>query len=194
MDSLLLQACCAPCVAYPIETLGREFTVGLLYYNPNIHPKEEYDKRLDELVRHASRLNVPLEVGLYDTERWFEAVRGLESEPEQGKRCSVCFTLRLRATAQWAKAKGFTWFGTGLTSSPYKKADTVNTIGQQIEQETGVRFYAADFKKGGGSERSREISRTYGFYRQNYCGCIFSKQERERKTAWRAATATEPKI
>jgi predicted adenine nucleotide alpha hydrolase (AANH) superfamily ATPase len=182
MPKLLLQACCAPCVAYPIEILSGEHTLGLFYYNPNIQPAEEYQKRLNELKKHADRLGLELIEGNYDIEKWLEAIKGLEDEPERGHRCDKCFELRLRATAIKAKELGFEMFGTGLTTSPYKKADRVNAIGEQIAQETGVKYYEADFKKNDGAHRAVELSKQYKFYRQNYCGCVFSKPASEKKS------------
>lgn len=183
MSKLLLQACCAPCVAYPIELLSGEHSLGLFFYNPNIHPIDEYQKRLNELLKHANRLGLELIEGDYDSDRWFETIKGLEDEPERGRRCDTCFELRLRASALKAKELGFDLFGTGLTTSPYKKADRINTIGRQIAQETGVKYYEADFKKKGGAHRAVELSKQYKFYRQNYCGCVFSKQASEKKSA-----------
>lgn len=174
MSKLLLQACCAPCVAYPIALLSNEFSLGLFFYNPNIHPAEEYQKRFNELKTHTDNLGLELIEGDYDSNEWFEAIKGLENEPERGRRCDKCFELRLRATAQKAKELGFDWFGTGLTTSPYKKAKRINAIGKQIETETGVKYLTADFKKVGGAHRAVELSKQYNFYRQNYCGCVYS--------------------
>jgi hypothetical protein len=175
MARLLLQACCAPCIAYPIELLSGEYTLGLFFYNPNIHPAEEYQKRLSELQTHASRLGLELIEGDYDSQKWLETMRGMENEPERGHRCDKCFTMRLRATAQKAKELGIEIFGTGLTTSPYKSADRINQIGQTIAEEVGVAFYQADFKKKNGVNRANELSKRYKFYRQTYCGCVYSK-------------------
>ncbi len=185
MPRLLLHACCAPCVVYPIERLEPEFELGVFFYNPNIQPAEEYDKRLSELIRFCQKQNMVLIERPYDTAEWFDKIKGLENEPERGRRCDICYEMRLRKTAEYAKKNGFAWFGTGLTSSPYKKADKINELGQQLEKELGVKYYAADFKKKGGALRAVELSKKYGFYRQNYCGCVFSKRERETKDAKR---------
>lgn len=183
MPKLLLQACCAPCVVYPIEMLSSKHSLGLFFYNPNIHPAEEYYKRFKELKTHTDNLGLKLIEGDYDSSVWFEAIKGLENEPERGRRCDKCFELRLRATALKAKELGFEMFGTGLTTSPYKKANRINTIGKQIEAETGVKYFEADFKKNGGAHRAVELSKQYKFYRQNYCGCVYSKLAKEKKPA-----------
>lgn len=182
MSKLLLQACCAPCAVYPIEKLQSEFELGVYFFNPNIQPADEYQKRLAELRKHAARLGLELIEGEYDTAGWFAAIKGLENEPERGWRCDKCFELRLRATAVKAQELGFEWFGTGLTSSPYKNAVKINELGQKLEKELGVKYYVADFKKKSGAHRAVELSKQYGFYRQNYCGCVFSKRERDEKS------------
>lgn len=190
---LLLQACCAPCACYPVELLKGEFDITLFFYNPNIHPEAEYLQRLEE-IKNFCRREWPfsptsnLVIGEYDVKLWFELTKGLENEPERGRRCDVCYEMRLRKTAEYARKNGFDWFGTGLTSSPYKKAEKINEIGKRLEKELGVKYYEADFKKKGGSLRAVELSKKYGFYRQNYCGCIYSKREREEKQQKRSGS------
>ena len=176
---LLLQSCCGPCSSYVLEYLTRYFRVTVLYYNPNIQPRDEYDRRLywqQELIR---RLPTPEPVELlacdYDGQRYIDAVRGLEREPEGGARCTVCFRLRLEETARQARAHGFDFFGTTLTVSPHKDAQRLNAIGVELAQRYGVRWLPSGFKKREGYKRSIELSKQYGLYRQEYCGCLYSK-------------------
>ena len=176
---LLLQSCCGPCSSYVLEYLTRYFRVTVLYYNPNIQPRSEYDRRLywqRELIR---QLPTPEPVELlacdYDGQRYIDAVHGLEREPEGGARCTVCFRLRLEETARQARAHGFDYFGTTLTVSPHKDAQRLNAIGAELAQQYGVRWLPSDFKKREGYKRSIELSKQYGLYRQEYCGCLYSK-------------------
>ena len=162
-----------------LEYLTRYFRVTVLYYNPNIQPRSEYDRRLywqRELIR---QLPTPEPVELlacdYDGQRYIDAVRGLEREPEGGARCTVCFRLRLEETARQARAHGFNYFGTTLAVSPHKDAQRLNAIGAELAQQYGVRWLPSDFKKREGYKRSIELSKQYGLYRQEYCGCLYSK-------------------
>ncbi len=176
---LLLQSCCGPCSSYVLEALTPFFRVTVLYYNPNIQPREEYELRLANQRKIIDALPTPTAVDLlecpYDGERYDQAVRGLESEPEGGQRCTVCFRLRLEETARLAKENGFDWFCTTLTVSPHKDADRLNRIGAELGERYGVPFLPSDFKKREGYKRSIELSKAYGLYRQDYCGCLFSK-------------------
>jgi len=178
---LLLHICCAPDATYGIEKFSKDYDITLYFYNPNIHPEIEYKLRALELKRLARTLKVPLIEGPYEPERWFEAVKGLEDEPEGGKRCEVCFRMRLEDTASLAKEQGFDAISTVLTISPKKDAEKINRIGKEIAEKYGVKWVAEDLKKGGGFQRSLELSAKYGIYRQDYCGCIFSKKEVEAK-------------
>lgn len=176
---LLLQSCCGPCSSYVLEYLTRFFRVTVLYYNPNIQPRAEYDKRLYWQRQVIAQLPTPeavdmLECG-YDGVRYSEAVRGLEREPEGGARCTVCFRLRLEETARLAKAHGYDYFCTTLTVSPHKDAERLNAIGAELAARYGVAWLPSDFKKREGYKRSIELSKQYGLYRQDYCGCLFSK-------------------
>lgn len=177
--TLLLHACCAPCSSYVLEYLSQYFKITLFYYNPNISPEEEYRKRIGEVRRLLAELPVKYPVSLlegkYDPQRFFETAKGRENEPEGGARCALCYELRLREAAREAKERGFDWFTTTLSVSPYKHAQTLNGIGAVLEQEYGVRYLYSDFKKRGGYQRSIELSHIYGLYRQNYCGCVFSR-------------------
>ena len=182
---LLLHACCAPCSSAVLESLSRFFRVGLLYYNPNIAPQAEYDRRARELERLVAQMPLSNPVALlpveYDGEAFTQAVRGLEGEPEGGARCLECFRLRLGKAAAEARRLGYDYFTTTLSISPLKDAAALNRLGEAAGKAAGVAHLPADFKKKGGYQRSIELSREYGLYRQDYCGCVFSKAERERK-------------
>lgn len=177
--TLLLHSCCGPCSSYVLEYLTRYFRVTVLYYNPNIQPREEYDLRLRWQREIIARLPTPEAVSIlacgYDGARYDDAVRGLEHEPEGGARCTVCFRLRLEETARLAAAHGFDWFCTTLSVSPHKDAQRLNAIGAELAGQYGVAWLPADFKKREGYKRSIALSRQYGLYRQDYCGCLFSK-------------------
>ena len=185
--TLFLHACCAPCSSYVLEYLSNYFKITLFYYNPNISPAEEYQKRVAEVCRLIAELPVKNEVtfqeGRYDPESFFALAKGHEQEPEGGERCFACYALRLREAAQLAKAGGFDYFTTTLSISPYKNAQKLNEIGAAAEEEYGVKYLYSDFKKKNGYARSIELSAEYGLYRQDYCGCVFSKAEHERRTA-----------
>lgn len=182
---LLLHACCAPCSSAVLERLTPHFAVTLFYYNPNIAPRAEYDRRLGELRRFVAARGLENEVAFlaspYEGERFFEVARGLEDAPEGGARCEKCFRLRLTQTAQAAKAGGFDFFTTTLTVSPLKNAALLNRLGEEIGEAQGVPFLPSDFKKRDGHLRSLVLSREYNLYRQDYCGCVFSRAERDRK-------------
>lgn len=179
--SLLLHACCAPCSSYCLEYLSDYFNITVLYFNPNISLKEEYEYRLNEEKRLISLMSFknPVNIieGNYEPKTFFDAVRGFESEPEGGKRCERCFKLRLSESARVAKERGFDYFTTTLTISPLKNDDLLNQIGEQIGNEYGVKWLYSDFKKREGYKRSIALSREYDLYRQNYCGCVFSKSQ-----------------
>lgn len=166
--SVLLHCCCAPCASYCIEFLHNDFAVTAFYDNPNITDEAEYAKRYAELERLCAKFGVPVIDAGYDGKRFFNAVEGLEREPERGARCSVCFDMRLRDTA--ARAAEYDYFATTLTLSPLKNADLINRIGAEISDK----YLPTDFKKRGGYKRSVELSAELGLYRQNYCGCVFS--------------------
>ena len=179
---LLLHSCCAPCSSHCLSELSPQIGVTVLYYNPNLDCAGEYEKRKREQLRFLR------ETGLadfldcdYAPEDYLAAVRGLEEEKEGGARCAVCFRLRLDRTAREAKARGFDYFATTLTVSPLKNAKLINTIGFAVAEEVGVKYLPSDFKKRGGYLHSVKLSEEYGLYRQDYCGCAFSKAERERQ-------------
>lgn len=196
---VLLHACCGPCSSYCLEYLTSHYSVTVDYYNPNISPEPEYRKRVAEIKRLISELPVMYPVsfreGVYEPDKYYREVSGLEQEPERGKRCEVCFRMRLREAAEAAKTGGFDYFTTTLSISPLKDAELLNRIGRELSEEYGVAYLYSDFKKKGGYLRSIELSGEYGLYRQNYCGCVFSKreaEEREREKAEeKAETQTE---
>lgn len=183
---LFLHSCCAPCSSYVLEYLRPFFRITVFYYNPNISEEEEYQKRVQEQKRLIREYNkkteegYPIEVieGDYDKALFFQSVKGLERCKEGGERCFACYELRLRETARRARELHMDFFTTTLTISPLKNAAKLNEIGERLEAEYDIPFLPSDFKKKDGYKRSIELSREYGLYRQDYCGCVFSKQER----------------
>lgn len=183
--SLLLHACCAPCSSYCLEYLSRYFYITIYYYNPNISFREEFDKRVHELSRLLNEMPlgnpVHLTVGDYHPEEFYKMAKGLEEAPEGGERCYQCYEQRLRATAELCKEQGFDYYTTTLSISPYKRADWLNEIGGRLAEEYGLNYLYSDFKKKNGYKRSIELSQEYHLYRQDYCGCVYSKLERDAK-------------
>ena len=173
---LLLHSCCAPCSSAVIQKLKEFFDITVYYYNPNVSPVEEYEKRKAEQKRLLSLWHIPLMECDYEGDIYENAVRGLEKEPERGKRCNVCFALRLQKTASAAKKGGYDYFCTTLTVSPHKNADWLNELGEKAGGRYGVNYLPTDFKKKGGYHRSIELSNEYKLYRQDFCGCKFSKR------------------
>ena len=181
---LLLHACCAPCSSYCLEYLREAFALTVFFYNPNLTEQEEYRRRAEEEKRLIALMNgqegssqIEILEGRYEPERFLEAAKGLETCKEGGERCVRCFALRLGETARVAAEGGFDFFTTSLTISPLKNSALLNRIGAQEGERYGVRFLPSDFKKNNGYLRSTQLSRLYGLYRQNYCGCIYSKVE-----------------
>ncbi len=176
--TLFLHSCCAPCSSYVLEYLSAFFRITVFYYNPNIYPAEEYEKRVEEQKNLIERLPsvYPIEFveGAYDKERFYEMARGLEQVPEGGERCFRCYELRLRETARLAAERGFDYFTTTLTISPLKNAAKLNEIGGLLGEEYQTVWLPSDFKKKNGYKRSIELSKEYNLYRQDYCGCVFS--------------------
>ena len=177
---LLLHSCCAPCSSYVLEYLTEHFRILDFYYNPNITPEEEYRKRAEELQRliNAMPLTNPVTFleGRYEPERFREIARGLEDAPEGGERCTKSYELRLREAAEQARRYGCDYFTTTLSISPLKDAQRLNAIGEALAEEYGVKYLVSDFKKRDGYKRSIELSREYGLYRQDFCGCVYSRQ------------------
>ena len=185
---ILLHSCCAPCSTAVIERLAPDYDITILYYNPNIYPEEEYLKRKNEEIRYIDIYNkshddkVKFIDSDYECEKFYDAVRGLESEREGGARCSVCFKLRLEKTAKLAKENKFDIFGTTLSVSPHKNSDVINAVGLAIEKECDIKYLVASFKKQDGYKRSVELAKENKLYRQSYCGCKFAL-EMQRKEA-----------
>ncbi len=181
--ALFLHSCCAPCSSYVFEYLSEYFDITDFYYNPNISPETEYRKRVEEIKRLIAEQPHKHEIkfieGRYDPERFFEIAKGLEKCPEGGERCKKCFELRLRETAKEAKKLGIELVTTTLTISPLKNAPLINEIGERVCAEEGVKWLPSDFKKKNGYKRSTELSKEYDLYRQDYCGCVFSKRHDE---------------
>lgn len=187
---LFLHSCCAPCSSYVLEYLREFFRITVFYFNPNITEDKEYFKRVEEQKRLIEEYNkkdsaYPIEVieGDYDKNAFFAAVKGLEACGEGSERCFACFRLRLEETARRAKETGADYFATTLTISPLKNAEKLNEIGEEMAEKYGVMHLPSDFKKKNGYKRSIELSKEYGLYRQDYCGCVFSKVENERRKA-----------
>lgn len=176
--SLLLHSCCAPCSSYVMEYLSNYFEITVFYYNPNIYPESEYTKRILEqqtlISKMKTRHPISFMAGNYDKDRFYEMARGMEHLKEGGERCLRCYELRLRESAEVAKKCGFDYFATTLSISPLKNAARLNEIGMRLSEEYGVAYLPSDFKKKNGYKRSIELSKKYGLYRQDYCGCEFS--------------------
>ena len=183
--SLLLHACCAPCSSYVLEYLSKYFDITILFFNPNISPEEEYKFRENELLRLIGEMPLPscvkLISGRYCPEEFYQLAKGLEELDEGGERCQKCYELRLAETARIAKEGGFDYFTTTLSISPYKNAKWLNDIGKEQGDVVGVDYLFSDFKKKNGYKRSCELSVEYGLYRQNYCGCEFSRKAAEKR-------------
>lgn len=195
---LFLHSCCAPCSSYVLEYLRQFFRITVFYYNPNITQESEYRKRVEEQKRLILEFNKKREEkvlesagdvwysidyvdGDYNAKNFLDAVKGMEDCPEGGERCFKCYEMRLRETAKKARKDGYDFFTTTLTISPMKNAEKLNEIGQQLAEEYNIEWLPSDFKKKNGYKRSIELSEEYGLYRQDYCGCAFSKAERERQ-------------
>ena len=174
---LLLHSCCAPCSSACLERLKDKFQITVLYYNPNIDEDEEYQKRKQEQIRFLEQTGWADFIDCdHEKEKFEEMSVGMEHEPERGARCYRCYGLRLEKTAQIAKQEGFTWFCTTLSLSPHKNADWLNELGEKLEERYGLNYLVSDFKKKGGYPRSLELSQKYNLYRQNFCGCKYSKR------------------
>ena len=188
---LLLHSCCAPCSSYVLETLNRYFDIVIFYYNPNIFPEEEFERRVAEQRRLVDELphegTIEVIRGEYEPERFTAMCRGHEDDPEGGARCERCFRLRLGEAAKVAAGMDADYFTTTLTISPLKDAQLLNAIGMELSAKSGVPWLPSDFKKRNGYKRSCELSQEYGLYRQDYCGCVYSQRERDARVAARTA-------
>lgn len=185
VPSLLLHSCCAPCSSYVLEYLSEYFDITIFYYNPNISPEEEFYKRVNEQKRLINEMPLKRKVKFievkYDCEKFYSIAKGLENLKEGGERCFKCYRLRLEETAKTAQKDGFDYFTTTLSISPHKNAQVLNQIGLELEESYSVKYLCSDFKKKNGYKRSCELSEIYGLYRQNYCGCIYSKLEADER-------------
>ena len=178
---LLLHSCCAPCSSWVITFLTNYFDITILYYNPNISPIEEYNKRKQEQIRLIKEIDKKNKLDIidcdYDNNIYEEKIKGYEECPEKGARCTICFNLRLKKTAQIAKEKSYDYFCSTLTVSPYKNANLINQIGEELGKEYNINWLYSDFKKQNGYKNSIELSKKYNLYRQDYCGCIYSQRK-----------------
>lgn len=176
---LLLHSCCAPCSSYVISYLTNYFDITILYYNPNIYPYEEYLKRKNEQIKLIKELTSKNIIDIidcdYDNELYNNLIKGLENEPEKGNRCTICYQMRMEKTASIAKENNYDYFCTTLSVSPYKNSDLINEIGKKLEGRYKINWLYSDFKKKDGYKKSIELSKKYNLYRQDYCGCIYSK-------------------
>ena len=182
---LLLHACCGPCSSYVIEYLSNYFEITILYYNPNIYPEEEYNRRLEELKTYLPKRNYKNKIELvelpYEPKEYYSAVKGLELLGEKSERCYECYKLRMKEAAKYAKENKFDYFTTTLSISPYKISSWINEIGELLEKEYDIKYLYADFKKKNGYKRSLELSKEFDMYRQDYCGCSFSLNETKKQ-------------
>ena len=187
VPTLLLHSCCAPCSSYCLEFLSNYFRITVFYYNPNIYPEEEYVKRVEEQQRFIAQLPTKYPIsfveGNFEKERFYEVVKGYEDCPEGGERCFRCYELRLEETAKLAQAMGMDYFTTTLSISPLKNSAKLNEIGEKLGAIYNIAHLSSDFKKKNGYKRSIELSNEYGMYRQYYCGCVYSKSQRDKEIA-----------
>lgn len=178
---MLLHICCAPDATHPYQIMKDDYEITAYFYNPNIYPEEEYKKRLEEFVYLSEKWGLSYIVDKNDPEKWFEIVKGLEEEPEGGRRCEKCFEMRLEKASKIAKGEGFDIFGTVMTISPHKNSKMINEMGNRIGEESGIQYLESNFKKKDGFKKSIDLSKVLGLYRQDYCGCIFSKKDRDNR-------------
>jgi predicted adenine nucleotide alpha hydrolase (AANH) superfamily ATPase len=174
---MLLHVCCANCAMYPVDILKKEFHITLFFYNPNIHPEDEYEKRFYYFKKVSDIYKLPSITGKYDIEYWFDITKLHKNEPEGGRRCEICFRMRLEKAAETAMKNNLDIIATTLSVSPHKNAKTINKIGVEISEKHNIQFYPADFKKNDGFKKTTEMSKKYNFYRQDYCGCIYSMRK-----------------
>jgi predicted adenine nucleotide alpha hydrolase (AANH) superfamily ATPase len=174
---LLVHICCAPDALYVVDLLKKNYVVSGYFYNPNIHPSEEYNLRLQDVRKVARILNIKILEEIYDSERWFKITQKFKDEPEKGRRCDVCYAMRLEKTARKASEFGFDMFATVMSLSPWKKADVLNRLGRMFARKFKINYLEANFKKKDGFKKSVELSKKHELYRQDYCGCIYSMKD-----------------
>lgn len=182
MKKLLLHICCAPCSVYVIEKLRVEYDVTGFFYNPNIHPEKEYNFRVEETGKVAEKLKWKVIIAEYDLKNWFTRVKGHEKDPERGERCSICFNMRFEKAFEYAKNNGFDIVASTLSISPYKVTDQINREGFRLSKKYGIDFLPENFKKKDGFKTGKIMSQNLGIIHQDYCGCVFSRQDRFRRT------------
>ena len=174
--AILLHVCCGTCAIYPYFKLKEDFDITFFYYNPNIYPRKEYIRRLNGVKMISKKYSIPLVIGKYEIRKWLQLTKGLKDEPEGGKRCDLCFRIRLDVAAVTAKKLGLDLFGTTLTISPHKNHNIINSIGLELSAARGIDFYQSDLKKKDGFKKTMELSKKLKLYRQSYCGCIYSRK------------------
>jgi len=174
---MLVHVCCAPDALYVLGILKKDYEVCAYFYNPNIHPRQEYELRLEETRKVARILDIKLYEEAYDDERWFSMTQKFKKEPEKGRRCDICYAMRLERTARKASESGFNIFTTVMSISPWKKAESLNRMGKMFARRYKISFLEANFKKKDGFRKSLELSRHHSLYRQNYCGCLYSQKK-----------------
>ncbi|MBP7585669.1 MAG: epoxyqueuosine reductase QueH [Spirochaetes bacterium] len=179
-DDILLHTCCAPCVTHVQDLLANAYRVVSFYYNPNIHPRGEYEKRLGELRRFSNEKGFPVITGDYDARAWTDRIKPHRFEGERSERCRQCIEMRLERSFEKAREESIGMVGTTLTVSPHKDAAMINALGRELSRRFGIDFLESDFKKNDGYRRSAALARQYGLYRQNYCGCVYSMHDRYR--------------
>lgn len=184
MLKILLHTCCAPCFSYPFELLSRNYRVDAFYYNPNISPSAEYYKRLDEIAEYSKLMNFKLIESNFNQKDFYKLISPFRFTGEGGERCRLCYQIRMEKTAEYASDNNYDYFSTALSISPHKNSSWITEIGKELELKYNVKYYESDFKKNGGFKRSCEISKNNNFYRQNYCGCIYSLYERKKNSYW----------
>lgn len=194
MKSLLLHTCCAPCAAYVYESLKDSYGITFYFFNPNISPRDEYTKRFNELNRFAQTAGAPLIEEARNVRDWVSRVKKYRFEGERSQRCYECYAFRLEGACNYAGEHGFDAFTTVLSISPHKDATKINAIGKDLEKASGVEFIKADFKKKDGFKKSLQLSKAYGFYRQEYCGCMYSRLERDKNSWWSAKLASSSPV
>lgn len=182
---MLLHTCCAPCSTHVLELLREAFDMTLYFYDPNIQPKREYELRRDEMKDYAGRDGIPFIEGPYDVEKWFESAKGHEADREGGERCFICYEMRMRETARFARDNNFNYFCTVLSISPHKNAEKINEIGKTLSIEFGIKYLEADFKKKDGFKKSVSLSKGLGLYRQDFCGCVYSRRSLSDRQAFK---------
>jgi predicted adenine nucleotide alpha hydrolase (AANH) superfamily ATPase len=180
-QKLLLHSCCAPCSIYVLDQLAQDYELSIFFYDPNIHPRREYIQRRDEMKGYAQKIGIKFEEGEYNTAHWFDKTKGLENEPEKGKRCGICFDIRLGKTAKRASQENYDLWSTVMSISPHKDVSQINCVANKLADKYNIKFLEADWKKNEGFKIASQMSKAENFYRQDYCGCVYSKIARAKQ-------------